>query len=52
MKGTNMYRFMNLINERFNRDFKEYEPLYKWSVENIPDFWASMWEFVSTWAEV
>ncbi|HDM75153.1 MAG TPA: acetoacetate--CoA ligase [Deltaproteobacteria bacterium] len=46
IKNTNMYRFMNFINEKFNEDFTEYEPLYKWSVDNIPDFWASMWEFV------
>ena len=46
IKNTNMYRFMNFINEKFNKDFTEYEPLYKWSVDNIPDFWASMWEFV------
>ncbi len=46
IKSTNMYRFMNFINERFNRNFTEYEPLYRWSVENIPDFWASMWDFV------
>ncbi len=45
IKNTHMYRFMNFINERYNKDFKEYEPLYQWSVDNIPDFWASMWEF-------
>ncbi|MBW2064399.1 MAG: acetoacetate--CoA ligase [Deltaproteobacteria bacterium] len=45
IKASNMYRFMQFINERFGRDFKEYEELYRWSVENIPDFWASMWEF-------
>ncbi len=46
IRNTNMYRFMNFINERFDKDFTEYEPLYRWSVENIPDFWASMWDFV------
>jgi len=45
IKGTNMYRFMGFINEKYNQDFTEYEPLYQWSIENIPDFWASMWEF-------
>ena len=45
IKSTNMYRFMNVINEKYNQDFNEYEPLYQWSIENIPDFWASMWEF-------
>ncbi len=46
IRNTNMYRFMNFINERFDKDFTEYELLYRWSVENIPDFWASMWDFV------
>jgi acetoacetyl-CoA synthetase len=37
IKSTNMYKFMNLINE--------YESLYEWSIQNIPDFWATMWDF-------
>jgi acetoacetyl-CoA synthetase len=45
IKNSNMYRFMEFINEKYNQDFKEYAPLYAWSVENIPDFWASMWDF-------
>ena len=45
IKGSNMYRFMGFVNERFGKDFTEYEPMYQWSIENIPDFWASMWEF-------
>ncbi len=45
IKKTNIYRFMGLINEKYNKDFTEYGLLYQWSIENIPDFWASMWEF-------
>ena len=45
VKKTNMYKFMGFVNRRFNRDFTEYESLYQWSVEDIPNFWASMWEF-------
>ncbi len=45
IKNSNMYRFMNIINEKYNKDFAEYAPLWEWSTENIPDFWASMWEF-------
>jgi acetoacetyl-CoA synthetase len=45
IKSTHMYRFMNLVNEKYNKDFTEYEPLYQWSVDNISDFWAAMWEF-------
>ena len=36
---------MNIINETYNQNFSEYEPLYQWSIENIPDFWACLWEF-------
>ncbi|QTA86898.1 acetoacetate--CoA ligase [Desulfonema magnum] len=42
---TNMYRFMNIINEKYGKNFTEYSAFYQWSVENIPDFWASLWDF-------
>ena len=45
IKKTNMYRFMNLINERFGKNFMEYEPLHQWSIDNISDFWAAFWKF-------
>ena len=45
IKNSNMYRFMGLINEKYNQNFTGYAPLYQWSIENIPDFWAAMWEF-------
>ena len=44
IKNTNMYRFMDFINERYNKNFNEYSQLYQWSIDNIPDFWASMWD--------
>jgi acetoacetyl-CoA synthetase len=46
IQGTNMYRFMNFVNTKFNKNFTEYAPLYQWSIDNIPDFWAATWEFV------
>ncbi len=45
IKNTNMYRFMNFINEKNSQNITEYPSLYQWSIENIPDFWAAMWEF-------
>ena len=44
IKSTNMYWFMNIINERYNQNFTDYSQLYQWSIDNIPDFWASMWD--------
>ena len=45
IKKTNMYRFMQIINDKFGKNFDEYNPLYEWSVQNIPEFWATMWDF-------
>jgi acetoacetyl-CoA synthetase len=46
IQSTNMHRFMNFVNVKFNQNFSEYDPLYRWSIDNISDFWAATWEFV------
>lgn len=46
IESTNMYRFMNFINEKHNQNFTEYAPLYQWSIDNVSDFWAAMWDFL------
>ena len=45
IKNSNMYRFMGIVNERYQQNFNEYAPLYEWSIENIAEFWATMWDF-------
>jgi len=45
IKQSNMYRFMTIVNQKYDQDFKKYESLYEWSVDNIADFWATLWEF-------
>lgn len=45
IESSNMYRFMGLVNEKFAKDLGEYTALYEWSIENIPAFWETMWEF-------
>ena len=45
IRQSNMHRFMLFINSTYNQKFTQYMPLYAWSVRNIPDFWASLWEF-------
>ena len=37
IKKTNMYRFMNFINEKHNQDFNQYAQLHDWSIKNISD---------------
>ncbi len=43
---ANITRFMESVNREFGLELKTYSDLYRWSVENIPDFWASVWDFV------
>ncbi|HUU41947.1 MAG TPA: acetyl-coenzyme A synthetase N-terminal domain-containing protein, partial [Desulfatiglandales bacterium] len=45
IRNSNMYKFMCFINEKHGTDFKEYLPLYRWSIDNIAEFWASFWDY-------
>ncbi len=45
IKQANMTRFIEFVNQRYDQNFKEYAQLYHWSVTQIPDFWAAIWEF-------
>ena len=45
-KNAAMTRFMALVNERHGARFSSYGGLYDWSVANIPQFWAAVWDFV------
>ena len=45
IKQANITRFISLVNEKHGLKIGSYDQLYKWSIENIPDFWAAMWEF-------
>src|SRR6185295_17874085 len=45
MDSANMTRFINVVNEKEGTRFTDYEELYRWSVENIPVFWATLWNF-------
>ena len=45
IKQTNMYRFIQYVNGRYSLSISNYPELYQWSVDQIPDFWAAMWDF-------
>jgi len=45
-KNTNITRFIEFVNKRYKKNFHSYKELYDWSVDKIPDFWASVWDFV------
>ncbi|MCK4952840.1 acetoacetate--CoA ligase [Candidatus Bathyarchaeota archaeon] len=45
IKNANMTRFINFVNKKQGFELNSYTQLYNWSIENITDFWAAMWEF-------
>jgi acetoacetyl-CoA synthetase len=42
---ANMTRFIRFVNEKHGLEINSYTQLHNWSIENIPGFWAAMWEF-------
>jgi acetoacetyl-CoA synthetase len=52
IKAANLTGFINLVNERYKQGLNTYSDLQKWSVHNLSDFWALMWEFGEVRASV
>ena len=44
-RQANITYFMETIRARHDVNVQSYTDLYRWSVENIPDFWAAVWDF-------
>ncbi len=40
-----MTHFMRWAAQRRGHDFEDYQDLWRWSVDELEEFWASIWEF-------
>ncbi len=47
INNSQMNQFRIWVNRKYNLKFNDYNELYTWSVTNLDDFWASMWEFAN-----
>lgn len=45
-RDANITRFINEVNARHKLNLASYSDLYNWSVNHIPDFWLTVWDFV------
>ncbi|MEW5937191.1 MAG: acetoacetate--CoA ligase [Candidatus Thermoplasmatota archaeon] len=45
VERAEMTRFIDYVNERYDHDLSGYFELYDWSVEQIPELWAAVWDF-------
>ncbi len=41
---SNLARYMRVLSKTSGRDIATYDQLYNWSVNNIEEFWKSIWE--------
>jgi acetoacetyl-CoA synthetase len=51
-ESTELARFMRWAGERHGREFDDYEELWRWSVDELEQFWADIWEFCGVRASV
>lgn len=42
---ANLTRLIGVVNRRYGLALRTYPELYQWSVDNLPAFWATLWEF-------
>jgi len=46
VREANMTKFINYVNKAQSLTIDSYWQLYEWSTKHIPDFWATLWQFV------
>ena len=44
-RAANITRFIDYVNRTHGLNIENYAQLYEWSITEIADFWAVMWEF-------
>ncbi|MFW9825395.1 MAG: acetoacetate--CoA ligase, partial [Candidatus Thorarchaeota archaeon] len=45
IKNAEITRFIEFVNNKFELKIKGAKELYQWSIDNIENFWAAMWDF-------
>ncbi|MHB8235774.1 MAG: acetoacetate--CoA ligase, partial [Solirubrobacteraceae bacterium] len=44
-QSTELTRFMQWAGARHGRELADYGELWQWSVDELEEFWADIWEF-------
>lgn len=44
-RDARITHFIQHVNQKFGRDLSTYAELYQWSIENIPTFWETWWQY-------
>jgi acetoacetyl-CoA synthetase len=47
IQNAEMTHFIEYVNTRYDLSIENYFELHEWSITNIPDFWATLWDFTN-----
>lgn len=50
-QASNLARYMGWLKRTRDKDFADYDALWRWSVSDIEGFWASIWEYFEVQSE-
>jgi len=45
--SSHLKKYMNWLQEKHNLSFNSYHNLWQWSINNLEDFWESIWDYFS-----
>lgn len=45
-QSTQLYEFLQSVNQKHSKNFTTYKELYQWSISNIADSWREIYEYV------
>lgn len=45
IRNAEVTRFIELVNKEYGKNISGAKELYKWSIDNIEEFWSAMWDF-------
>jgi acetoacetyl-CoA synthetase len=45
VKSSQMFRFLQNINAKYDLNIDNFSELHNWSIENKSEFWSSIWDF-------
>ena len=45
IQNANLTQFIKQVSQKTGKKFSSYHELYHWSIQNLEEFWQSIWEF-------
>ena len=50
IEDANITRYARWLEKRTGRSFSSYPALWQWSIEEMEEFWESLWEYFEVWS--